>query len=61
MKTKAFTKIVRAATLLAIAVSGPAAFAQSANEGAVTPRVGVDRNFIIGTWSDSGDCSTAVA
>lgn len=61
MKTKAFTKIVRAATLLAIAVSGPAAFAQSANEGAVTPRVAVDRNFIIGTWSDSGDCSTAVA
>ena len=62
MKTKAFAKFVRSAALFAIAVSGPAAFAQSAlNDGTRTPGVSVDRNFIIGTWSDSGDCSTAVA
>ena len=62
MKTKAFAKSVRVASLLAVLVSGPPAFAQSIlDNGTGTPGVPVDRNFIIGTWSDSGDCSTAVA
>ena len=61
MKTQAFAKIVRtasAAALLAFAVSGPAAYAQLGTPGA---RQAVDRDFLIGTWSDQGDCSTTVA
>ena len=65
MKTKAFAKVIRAlsaAAMLAAALSGPAAFAQPGQNGDVsTPAVAVDRNFIIGTWSNSGDCSTSVA
>ena len=65
MKTKAFAKVTRAlsaAAMLAVALSGPAAFAQPGLNGDVsTQAVAVDRNFIIGTWSNSGDCSTTVA
>ena len=65
MKTKAFAKVTRvlsAAAMLAAALSGPAAFAQPGLNGDVsTQAVAVDRNFIIGTWSNSGDCSTTVA
>ena len=65
MKTQAFAKAIRtasAAALLAFAVSGPAAFAQFAQgEGVGTPGVAVDRDFLIGTWSDAGDCRTTVA
>lgn len=65
MKTKAFARVTRAlsaAAMLAVAISGPAAFAQPGQYGgAGTRAVAVDRNFIIGTWSNSGDCSTTVA
>lgn len=61
MKKQAFAKIMRtasAAVLITFAVSGPAAHAQLATPGA---RQAVDREFLIGTWSDQGDCSTTVA
>jgi hypothetical protein len=61
VKTQAFTKIMRtasAALLVAIAVTGPAVHAQLSTPGA---RQAVDREFLIGTWSDQGDCSTTVA
>ena len=63
MKTKAFATVTRAlsaAALLAVALPGPAAFAQP-GQSESTRAVAVDRNFIIGTWSNSGDCSTSVA
>ena len=64
-KRLALVTHVRAATvasLLAFALSGPAAHAQFAqNDGGATARAPVDRNFLIGTWSDAGDCSTTVA
>jgi hypothetical protein len=60
----AFAKTIRtasAAALLAFTLSGPA-FAQLApDDGAGIRSAAVDRNFLIGTWSDSGDCSTTVA
>lgn len=62
MKTQAIARIFRTATaavLLAFAVSGPAAHAQAL--GGATTRAAVDRNFLIGSWSDTGDCSTTVA
>ena len=61
MKKQAFAKIIRtasAAALLAFAISGPAAYAQLGHSGV---RQAVDREFLIGTWSDQGDCSTTVA
>ena len=61
MKTQAFAKIIRTASataLLAFAVSGSAANAQL---GTPSAQRAVDRNFLIGTWSDQGDCSTTVA
>ena len=62
MKTQAFARATRAASiaaLLAFAISGPAAYAQfSPNAGR---NVTVDRNFVIGTWASDGDCTTAVA
>ena len=61
MKTQAFAKTIRiasAAALLAFAVSGPAAYAQL---GRGSAQRAVDREFLIGTWSDQGDCSTTVA
>lgn len=64
MKTQAFAKIIRTASataLLAFAVSGPAAHAQLGGGGAGTLQRAVDREFLIGSWSDSGDCSTTVA
>src|SRR5690242_15906171 len=61
---QAFAKGFRtasAAALLAITFPGPA-FAQLAqDDGAGVRSAPVDRNFLIGTWSDSGDCSTTVA
>ena len=62
MKTQAFARVFRtaaAAALLVFAVSSPVAHAQV--PGATTPRAAVDRNFLIGSWSDAGDCSTTVA
>ncbi len=65
MKTQALAKIFRttaAAALLAFTIAGPAAQARAAQGGSAgLARVAVDRNFIIGTWSDTGDCSTTVA
>ena len=61
MKTQAFANIIRtasAAALLAFAVSGPAAHAQL---GGAARAAAVDREFLIGSWSDTGDCSTTVA
>lgn len=62
MVIQALARLVRtasAAALIAIAVSGPAARAQGLASPAT--RAAVDRNFLIGSWSDSGDCSTTVA
>jgi hypothetical protein len=64
VKTQAFTKSIRAATavaLLAFAVSGPAAYAQFGQGSGAQAQRAVDREFLIGTWSDQGDCSTTVA
>jgi hypothetical protein len=61
VKTQAFANIIRtasAAALLAFAVSGPAAHAQL---GGTARAAAVDREFLIGAWSDTGDCSTTVA
>ena len=64
-KRLALATLVRAASaasLLAFAISGPAAHAQSGQSDRTTsPRAAVDRNFLIGTWSDAGDCATNVA
>jgi hypothetical protein len=63
VKTQAFAKNLRAlsaAALLAFTVTGPAR-AQFARSETPAARVAVDRNFLIGTWSDAGDCSTTVA
>jgi hypothetical protein len=62
VKTQAFARIFRtafAAALLAFAVSSSAAHAQAL--GGAATRAAVDRNFLIGSWSDTGDCSTTVA
>lgn len=62
MRTQAFAKgfrTIAAAALLVVSITGPA-HAQFAQGGAAV-RVAVDRNFLIGTWSDAGDCSTTVA
>lgn len=65
MKSKAFANPIRTlcvASLLAFAVSGPAAHAQfTQSDETATPRVSVNRDFLIGTWSSDGDCGTAVA
>ena len=65
MKRQTFAKLIRAASaaiLFAFLVSGPAAHAQFArNENGAAARVAVDRDFLIGAWSDAGDCNTAVA
>lgn len=63
MKTKALAKLIRTSTataaLFLFALASPAAHAQLASP---TPRhVSVDRDFLIGTWSDTGDCTTTVA
>jgi len=61
----AFANLFRAAcaaSLLAFALSAPAAHAQfTQDDSAATPRVTIDRNFLIGTWSSAGDCTTTVA
>jgi hypothetical protein len=61
---QAFAKIIRtastAAALIAFAASGTAAHAQLSGQSSVA-HVAVDRDFLIGTWSDTGDCSTTVA
>lgn len=62
MKVQAFAKIMRtasAAVLITFAATGSAAYAQIG--GAPTARQAVDREFLIGTWSDQGDCSSTVA
>lgn len=65
MKSQAYAKVIRAlsaATLLAFALAPPAAHAQFVqDESSAAPRVNVDREFLIGTWSNAGDCSTTVA
>ena len=64
MKTQAFANIIRtasAAALLAFAVSGPAAHAQLGGAAGAVRAAAVDRAFLIGSWSDTGDCSTTVA
>lgn len=62
--TRAFARPVRtaaAAALIAFApLAGPAAAAQTgAAPGAA--RIAVNRDFLIGNWSDAGDCSSTVA
>lgn len=63
MKTQAFAKSFRsitAAALLLVTVTGPA-HAQFAQGEGIAARVAVDRDFLIGSWSDAGDCTTSVA
>lgn len=64
MKSQAFANRIRTgavtAFLIAFAASGPAAHAQLA-PGGPTARVAVNRDFLIGSWSDEGDCTTSVA
>jgi hypothetical protein len=61
---QAYARIIRAASiaaaLIAFAASGPAAHAQLSGQPPAA-HVAVDRNFLIGTWSDTGDCTTTVA
>jgi len=53
-------RLATAAALAAFALAGPAGAAQPLPQtGAV--RAAVDRDFLIGSWSDLGDCDTAVA
>ncbi len=65
MTRLASAKVIRAvsaASLLAFALPMPVAHAQFAQEeGLIAPRVTLDRNFLIGTWSNAGDCTTTVA
>lgn len=61
---RAFAKPVHtaaAAALIALAtLAGPAVSAQTgAGRGAA--RIAVDRDFLIGSWTDGGDCSVTVA
>jgi hypothetical protein len=62
--TRAFAKPVRtaaAAALIAfITLAGPAGAAQT-GAGAGAARIAVNRDFLIGSWSDAGDCSATVA
>ena len=55
-------RALSAASLLALALPVPMAHAQFAQgEATVAPRAAVDRDFLIGTWSNAGDCTTTVA
>jgi hypothetical protein len=64
---KAFARGIRfaaGAALIASAIAGPAGFAQSVGRPGGSPGAvhgAVDRNFLIGRWSDRGDCAIAVA
>jgi hypothetical protein len=61
---RAFAKPVRtaaAAALIALAsLAGPAAAAQTGPAPGAA-RIAVNRDFLIGSWSDAGDCSVTVA
>jgi hypothetical protein len=61
---RAHAKPVRsaaAAALIALATfAGPAGAAQTAT-GPGAARIAVNRDFLIGSWSDAGDCSVTVA
>jgi hypothetical protein len=64
--TRAFARPVRtaaAAALIAFAtLAGPPGSAQTRpGAGAGAPRVAVNRDFLIGSWSDAGDCNVTVA
>jgi len=67
--TRAFAKPVRtaaAAALIAFAtLAAPAVSAQTGPGPNASPgragRIAVDRDFLIGSWTDGGDCSTTVA
>jgi hypothetical protein len=54
--------LLKAAALLAFALAGPAGAAQVRPDAGLA-RVAVDRDFLVGSWSDSGsgDCSATVA
>lgn len=60
----AFAKPVRnaaAAALIALAtLAGPAGAVQT-RTGPGAARIAVNRDFLIGSWSDAGDCSVTVA
>ena len=55
-------RVAAATALLAVTLTGPAAHEQllQNSDGAATSRAAPDRNFLIGTWSDAGDCNTTV-
>lgn len=53
-------RIIAAAALVASAI-GPAAHAQTGGSNGAATHVAVDRDFIVGSWSDAGDCTTTIA
>jgi len=60
---RAYAKPVRiaaAAALIAFALAGPAGSAQTA-PGSGAAAIAIDRDYLIGSWSDAGDCTVAVA
>jgi hypothetical protein len=71
--TGAFARPVRAAAAAALiafaTLAGPAAAAQTGTgpaaaqtgTGPAAARIAVNRDFLIGSWSDAGDCSVTVA
>ncbi len=55
-------RALSAAGLLVFALPVPVAHAQFSQDGGlVAPRVTLDRDFLIGTWSNEGDCNVTVA
>jgi hypothetical protein len=61
---RAFAKPVRiaaAAALIAFATLAGAAVAAQTGSGRGAARIAVNRDFLIGSWSDAGDCSATVA
>lgn len=54
-------RIAAAALLLAAVLPGSAAFAQPGDGSGTAARVAVNRDFIVGSWSDAGDCATTIA
>ena len=59
MKLAKTLRIGASLALIACAATGSAGLAQTGAFGAA--RVALDRNFIIGSWTDDGDCAAAVA
>jgi hypothetical protein len=60
MKLAKTLRIAALTALAAFAFTGSAAIAQTGGAFGAA-RIALDRNFIIGSWTDDGDCAMAVA